>query len=87
VHAREENVEMRDGVMDGSAPALTGARWRKATASNATGSCVELARVGDMVALRNSRRPLGLVLAWDAAAVAGFVAAAAAGEFDELLES
>jgi Domain of unknown function (DUF397) len=76
---------MHDGATDGSAPVLAGAQWRKATASNATGSCVELARVGDAVALRNSRRPLGLVLTWDAAAVADFVAAAAAGEFDDLL--
>jgi len=77
---------MQHGVMDGSAPAWAGVRWRKATASNATGSCVELARLGDAVALRNSRRPLGLVLTWDAAAVAEFVAAAADGEFDDLLD-
>lgn len=72
---------------DGTAPALAGVTWRKATASNATGSCVELARVGDAVALRNSRHPSGLVLTWDAAAVAAFVAAARTGEFDDLLDS
>jgi Domain of unknown function (DUF397) len=60
-------------------------RWRKSTASNPSGNCVELAELtGGEIALRNSRFPAGPVLVGTRAAVAAFVQAARSGEFDDL---
>ena len=59
--------------------------WRKATASNPRGDCVELARVaGDAVAVRNSRDPHGPALVYTPAEIAAFLTGAKAGEFDDL---
>jgi Domain of unknown function (DUF397) len=61
------------------------ARWRKSTASNPSGNCVELAELaGEHIALRNSRFPAGPVLLSTRAAVAAFVHAARNGELDDL---
>jgi hypothetical protein len=61
-------------------------RWRKSTASNPNGNCVELAEVADgLVALRNSRYPAGPVVVGSRAAVAAFVCGARDGEFDDLV--
>jgi uncharacterized protein DUF397 len=60
-------------------------RWRKSTASNPSGNCVELAELaGGEIALRNSRFPAGPVLVGTRAAVAAFVQAARSGELDDL---
>jgi Domain of unknown function (DUF397) len=60
-------------------------RWRKSTASNPSGNCVELAELaGGKVALRNSRFPAGPVLVGTRAAVAAFVQAARNGDLDDL---
>jgi hypothetical protein len=60
-------------------------QWRKSTASNPSGNCVELAELaGGDVALRNSRFPAGPVLVGSRAAVAAFVLAARNGELDDL---
>jgi hypothetical protein len=60
-------------------------QWRKSTASNPSGNCVELAELaGGEVALRNSRFPAGPVLVGSRAAVAAFVRAARSGELDDL---
>jgi Domain of unknown function (DUF397) len=60
-------------------------QWRKSTASNPSGNCVELAVLaGGDVALRNSRFPAGPVLVGTRAAVAAFVLAARSGELDDL---
>jgi hypothetical protein len=60
-------------------------QWRKSTASNPSGNCVELAVLaGGDVALRNSRFPAGPVLVGTRAAVADFVRAARSGELDDL---
>jgi Domain of unknown function (DUF397) len=60
-------------------------RWRKSTASNPSGNCVELAELaGGEIALRNSRFPSGPVLVGTRAAVAAFVLAARSGELDDL---
>lgn len=59
--------------------------WRKSTASNPSGNCVELAVLtGGDVAMRNSRFPAGPVLVGTRAAVAAFVLAARSGELDDL---
>jgi uncharacterized protein DUF397 len=60
-------------------------QWRKSTASNPSGNCVELAELaGGEIALRNSRFPAGPVLVGTRAAVAAFVRAAQSGELDDL---
>ena len=60
-------------------------RWRKSTASNPNGNCVELAEVADgLVAMRNSRYPAGPVIVGSRAAVAAFICGARDGEFDDL---
>jgi hypothetical protein len=59
--------------------------WRKATASNPSGSCVEVAALADgQVAVRNSRHPSGPALVYTRAEIAAFLAGAKAGEFDDL---
>jgi hypothetical protein len=62
------------------------ASWRKATASNPQGACVEVAALpGGGVAVRNSRYPSGPALVYTRAEIAAFLAGAKAGEFDDLV--
>lgn len=72
-----------------SACALVGVRWRKASASNATGSCVEVAAVTGItdaaVAVRNSRDPNGPALLYTRAELAAFIRGVKDGEFDDLV--
>ena len=59
--------------------------WRKSTASNPNGDCVELAPLpSGEVAVRNSRGPGGSALVYTRAEIAAFVRGAKAGEFDDL---
>lgn len=58
--------------------------WRKSSYSGSGGSCVELADLGDEIAVRNSNRITAGTLTIDRAAIAGFVAACKAGKFDDL---
>ena len=64
---------------------LGAVQWRKSTASNPSGDCVEMADLtsGD-VAVRNSRDPHGPALVYTRAEIRAFVAGAKAGEFDDL---
>jgi hypothetical protein len=67
------------------ADSLGAVTWRKSTASNPRGDCVELARLADGgVAVRNSRDPHGPALIYTPAEIAAFLAGAKAGEFDDL---
>ena len=60
--------------------------WRKSTASNASGNCVELAvRADGRVVVRNSRFPRGSRLTYTRAEMAAFVRGVQAGEFNDLL--
>ena len=60
-------------------------RWRKSSASNPTGNCVELAELPDgEVAVRNSRHPAGPTLVYTRAEIAAFIRGVRAGEFDDL---
>jgi hypothetical protein len=66
-------------------PASTGLRWRKATASNPHGNCVELAELaGGDIAVRNSRFPGGPMIVYTRAEIAAFIAGVRGGEFDDL---
>ncbi len=69
-----------------SAGRLTMARWRKSTASNPSGSCVEIAELPDgKVGVRNSRDKSGPALVYPRADLAAFLLAVKNGEFDSLL--
>ena len=59
--------------------------WRKSTASNPNGDCVEFAALPTgAVAMRNSRDPHGPALIYPRAAIAALLDAARAGDLDDL---
>jgi hypothetical protein len=62
---------------------LSRADWRKATASQNNGGCVEVAaNLPGVVAIRDSKRPADGVHVVSRPAFAAFIAAARAGEYD-----
>lgn len=61
------------------------ATWRKSTRSQQSGQCVELARAGGWVGLRDSKEPDGPILVFTAEEFAAFLDGAVKGEFDDLL--
>lgn len=59
--------------------------WRKASFSNPSGNCVEVAALPDgSVAVRNSRQPEGPALVYTRAEIAAFLTGVRNGEFDDL---
>lgn len=76
-------MQIMNGMPAGELP--EGTVWRKSTASNPSGNCVEVAALdsGD-VAMRNSRHPAGPALVYTRAEVAAFLAGVRNGEFDDL---
>ncbi|WP_413100258.1 DUF397 domain-containing protein [Streptomyces sp. Inha503] len=64
---------------------IAGARWTKASASDALNDCVELARVNETeVAVRNSRFPDGPALVFTRSEFSAFLDGASKGEFNTL---
>jgi len=75
-------MQIRNGIM---AQALGAVEWRKSTASNPSGNCVEAAPLADgQVAIRNSREPDGPALVYTRSEIAAFLAGVKGGEFDDL---
>jgi hypothetical protein len=58
--------------------------WRKAEYSVNNGQCVELARAGGMIAIRDSKDPAGPVLMYTPSEFHAFLDGAKNGEFDDL---
>ncbi|MFI7553528.1 DUF397 domain-containing protein [Micromonospora sediminimaris] len=56
--------------------------WRKSTRTQQSGQCVEVARVGEVIGVRDSKDPDGPVLAFTTGEFAAFLDGAAKGEFD-----
>ena len=65
-------------------PDGAGISWRSARCGPS--GCLEVARIGDSVGVRDSKEPDGPVLRYHAAEFRAFVAAVKAGEFDDLCE-
>jgi hypothetical protein len=85
LHRRTNVTDRYDARTSIDAPLLGDVTWRKSTASNPSGDCVELAALaGGAVALRNSREPNGPALIYTPAEITAFLAGAKAGEFDDL---
>jgi len=61
---------------------LSRARWRKARRSQHNGGCVEVAKLDEMVAVRDSKRPEAGAHVVSRDAFAAFLADAKAGRFD-----
>jgi hypothetical protein len=59
------------------------AQWRTSTFSDGL-QCVEVASIGDHVAVRDSKDPQGPILRFTRGEMSAFVQGAKAGEFDDL---
>jgi hypothetical protein len=59
--------------------------WRKAALSVANGACVEVANLGAMVAIRDSKDRSGPVLKYSRTEWLAFLDGAKQGEFDDLI--
>ncbi|MGW4441973.1 DUF397 domain-containing protein [Streptomyces sp. NPDC004682] len=63
---------------------LAGAQWVKASASDGVNDCVELADLGENIAMRQSLDPEGPALIFTRSELAAFVDGSRKGEFDSM---
>jgi hypothetical protein len=64
---------------------FTETAWRKSVRSQNNSACVEVARVGDVIGVRDSKDPTGPILTFTPAEFAAFLDGAAKGEFADLV--
>jgi hypothetical protein len=75
-------MQIPNGMLAGE---LGPVEWRKSSASNPSGNCVEVTALADGgVAMRNSRDPDGPALVYTRSEMAAFLAGVRNGEFDDL---
>ncbi|WIV60783.1 DUF397 domain-containing protein [Amycolatopsis nalaikhensis] len=68
------------------ATAFEGARWQKASHSEPNQGCVEFTKVGDIIAMRDSKLAADSpILQFDAVEIAAMLSGAKDGEFDHLI--
>jgi hypothetical protein len=65
-----------------NAPDLSAVTWRTSTRSGANGNCVEVAKLRDAVAVRDSKHPTGPALVFTPNDWAAFISEVKEGEFD-----
>jgi hypothetical protein len=62
-------------------------KWIKAKSSFSNSNCVEVARAGSIIVVRNSRNPSGVPLAFTKDEWVAFVGGVKGGEFDGLVSA
>ena len=65
---------------------FAGAVWRKSVKTQNSGACVEVARVGNIIGVRDSKDPDGPILKFTPREFEAFLDGARRAEFDDLVE-
>ncbi|MFJ1551157.1 DUF397 domain-containing protein [Streptomyces sp. NPDC088246] len=63
---------------------FSGVTWEKSPFSGGNDNCVEFGAIGDLVAMRDSKRPEQTPLVYTRSEIAALLAGAKAGAFDHL---
>ncbi len=63
---------------------FSGVAWEKSPFSGGNDNCVEFGVIGELVAMRDSKRPNQTPLVFDRSEIAAMIAGAKAGTFDHL---